>query len=289
MLSVIRRFILSVVWFLALIPSGLWSQDINLPTPTQLPLQHAGATSPNLPMSAYFVSEKFDGVRGFWSGTEMYTRSGRRISLPDWFVQGFPKQALDGELWIARGQFDAISALVRQESPDEERWRQVKFMVFDLPEMNKPFEQRYRYAVEHFSHLSPFLVIIAQQQYETREAVEQLLNQLVNAGGEGLMLHRKSAIYRQGRNSDFVKLKRYQDAEAVVMGHHPGKGKFQGMLGALTVKTAEGIVFRLGSGFSDEQRRNPPEIGSVVTYKYYGLTPAGVPRFASFVRVRLVQ
>ena len=287
----IWRTIFATLLFIGLTPTLLWSQTnaIKIEQYQALKLQHAGATTPQLPISEYLVSEKLDGVRGFWSGTTMYTRSGREISLPDWFIDKFPNQALDGELWIARGKFDDISALVRQTAPDEERWRQVKFMVFDVPDSKLPFEFRYQYAVDHFSHLSPFLEVIPQQQYDNRQDVEQLLTTLVNAGGEGLMLHRRSAIYHQGRNSDLVKLKPYQDAEAVVIGHYPGKGKYQGMLGALEVKTPTGIIFRLGTGFSDEQRKNPPQIGSSVTYKYYGLTKAGVPRFASFVRVRLAQ
>lgn len=290
MWTFIRRIIVTVLLFVGLIPTVLSPIFIaKADQHQQLKLQHAGAISPQQPISEYLVSEKFDGVRGFWSGTAMYTRSGREISLPDWFVDGFPTQALDGELWIARGKFDDISALVRRTSPDDELWRQVKFMVFDLPESKQPFEQRYRYAVEHFSYRSPFLVIIPQQQYSNLQDVEQRLTALVGAGGEGLMLHRRSALYHQGRNSDLVKLKLYQDAEAVVIGYRPGKGKYQGMLGALEVKTFEGVIFHLGTGFSDEQRRKPPQIGSLVTYKYYGLTKTGVPRFASFVRVRLAE
>ncbi|QYK00138.1 DNA ligase [Shewanella psychrotolerans] len=286
----LSRIIVVVLLFIGLVPN-LLSQDIVVTADKhqRLKLQHAGSISPQLPISEYFVSEKLDGVRGFWNGTTMYTRSGRKIALPDWFVHGFPAQALDGELWIARGKFDDISGLVRQTRPDQERWRQVKFMVFDLPESKQPFEVRYRYAVDHFSHLSPFLRVISQRQYDNRKDVDQLLTSVVDAGGEGLMLHRRSAIYLQGRNNDVVKLKQYQDAEAVVIGHYPGKGKYEGMLGALEVKAADGTIFRLGTGFSDEQRKKPPRIGSSVTYKYYGLTKLGVPRFASFVRVRLEQ
>jgi DNA ligase-1 len=48
---------------------------------------------------------------------------------------------------------------------------------------------------------------------------------------------------------------------------------------------APGVRFKIGTGLSDAQRRNPPPVGSVVTYRFRGLTDAGVPRFASFVRV----
>ncbi|MCE9678351.1 DNA ligase [Shewanella sp. AS1] len=254
--------------------------------PDSSPMQHAGALSPSKSIVDYLVSEKLDGVRGRWDGGRMLTRSGNEITLPSWFAQGFPKQALDGELWIGRGQFDAISALVRRGETDDHLWRQVRFMVFDIPNLALPFAERYHYALEHFSTLSPYLVIIPQWELHDRQELDRLLDSVVIAGGEGLMLHRKAALYRNGRNQDLVKLKLFEDAEALVIAHHPGKGKYQGMLGSLEVKTPEGIVFRIGTGFSDEQRKAPPAIGTTVTYKFYGVTQYGIPRFASFVRIR---
>jgi len=40
------------------------------------------------------------------------------------------------------------------------------------------------------------------------------------------------------------------------------------MLGALHVKDNFGKEFKVGSGFTDAQRRKPPKIGSVITFKY---------------------
>lgn len=252
-------------------------------------LQHAGAMTAQVAISEYLVSEKFDGVRGFWSGSAMYSRSGRPIDLPMWFTDGFPDEPLDGELWIGHGRFDEISALVRQSAPDESDWRKVKFMVFDVPQLAQPFAMRYGYAQKQFTDISPYLVVIVQRQFTNAVALDAHLTQVIKEGGEGLMLHRKSALYHQGRNQDLVKLKRYEDAEAEVVGYHQGKGKYLGMLGALEVETPSGIRFKLGSGLTDAERRNPPVLGSIVTYKYYGVTSNGVPRFASFMRVRSNQ
>ncbi|MCG9696988.1 DNA ligase [Shewanella sp. Isolate11] len=262
------------------------AEEASSQTSPQLHLQHAGAIKPQFPITEYLVSEKLDGVRGHWDGEQMFTRTGNLINLPSWFTQNFPKQALDGELWIGRGEFDAISALIRTSKAPQQSWRQVKFMVFDFPDIAKPFAERYQFASEHFDEVSPYLMVIPQQAFQDQLQLDQHLDAIVASGGEGLMLHRKTAMYREGRNNDLVKLKRYQDAEAVVIAHYPGKGKFAGMLGALEVKTPTGIRFRLGTGFNNQQRRQPPAIGSVVTYKYYGLTKSGIPRFASFIRER---
>ena len=103
------------------------------------------------------------------------------------------------------------------------------------------------------------------------------------------MLHHKEAVYRSGRSGDLLKLKRFDDAEAVVLGYKPGKGKYQGMVGSLKVRSRDGREFYIGSGLNNAQRRQPPAIGSVVTYRFQGLTNNGLPRFAVFLRERKVE
>jgi len=76
------------------------------------------------------------------------------------------------------------------------------------------------------------------------------------------------------------------DAESRVLGHVAGQGRHAGRLGALRVRNAQGVDFLLGSGFSDAQRDSPPAIGTLVSYTHRGVTADGVPRFASFLRVR---
>jgi DNA ligase-1 len=103
------------------------------------------------------------------------------------------------------------------------------------------------------------------------------------------MLHRADAIYLTGRSEVLLKAKLWHDAEAVVIAHQPGKGRYRGMLGALRVRTDDGREFSLGTGFSDAQRRSPPPLGATVTYRYRELTAKGLPRFARFWRVRAVE
>ena len=100
------------------------------------------------------------------------------------------------------------------------------------------------------------------------------------------MPHLADAPYVTGRSDVLLKLKPLLDTEAVVVAHVPGKGKHSGKMGALWVETPSGVRFKLGTGFSDAVRANPPIIGTQVTYTYRDLTPNGKPRFASFLRVR---
>lgn len=237
----------------------------------------------------YLVSEKLDGVRGYWDGKQLFSRGDNVISAPKWFTQDFPNYPLEGELWMGRGTFEQMSGLVRRKVAVDNDWRAVKLMVFDLPESSLPFGLRYQHLVKTLANKSAYLSVIEQKQISTLDELDTWFTRVVNQGGEGLMLHRQTSLYITGRNKDLIKLKPYFDAEATVIGHIPGKGQFEGILGSILVETPAGNRFKIGTGFTLEERRNPPEVGVMVTYKYYGLTQKGTPRFASFLRVRLKE
>lgn len=250
-------------------------------------IQLASRYQTNIVINDYLVSEKLDGVRARWNGRHLVTRGGHVISAPSWFTDGFSKQALDGELWITRNRFDEVSAIVRSKIADKIKWKSVTFQVFDLPMSSKIFAERYEQLQQIVNEsTSPFLFYIAQKKLTNKRQLHQWLDDVEAQGGEGLMLHHKQARYEHKRSKKLLKLKKVYDAEARVVGHIEGRGKYQGMLGAMLMETDSGIRFKLGSGLSDELRQNPPPIGSLVTYQYYGITKKGKPRFASFLRVR---
>ena len=243
---------------------------------------YAGQVDP----TAYLVSEKYDGVRAIWDGSALRFRSGRPVPAPAWFIACLPKQPLDGELWLGRGRFDALSGLVRRDPPDDAGWREVRYMLFELPDAPGSFEERARAIVALVRGAGcPALQAVEQTRVGNRADLKRRLDRTVAQGGEGLMLHLASAPYATGRSDVLLKLKPYLDTEAKVVGHRPGKGKHAGRMGALELQTPAGLRFRLGTGFSDAQRSDPPPIGSLVTYRYRDLTPSGRPRFASFLRV----
>ncbi len=235
----------------------------------------------------YWVSEKLDGIRGHWTGTQLLTKQGNLIHTPLDYTKNWPNVAMDGELWLGRGQFEKVSAIVRRKVPDESNWAKVRFMVFDLPNHQGPFDERVvamQQRVVQANSIS--LAVIPQFRVSSLTLLKERLDDVVSQQGEGLMLHHQQAYYRAGRSRDLMKLKKHYDAEATVIAHIEGKGKYEHQLGALLVTTVDGITFKIGSGFSDAQRRNPPPIGSIITFKYFGKTAKGVPRFASFMRIR---
>lgn len=250
-------------------------------------LMLANTYAPGIDITEYWVSEKLDGVRARWDGSQLLSRGGARIHAPAWFTRDWPDAPLDGELWLGRARFDTLSGIVRTLQPDDDAWRQVRFMVFDLPRHPGPFSARLQ-ALRALLDTTgvPWLEPIAQFRVATEAELAQRLAAIVTAGGEGLMLHHQDARYLAGRSAQLLKLKPYHDAEAQVVGYTPGQGKYQDLLGALIVARPDGVRFRVGSGFTDAERAAPPPLGSWITYRYNGLTANGLPRFARFVRVR---
>ena len=242
---------------------------------------------PGLPLQDYWVSEKYDGVRGFWDGRTLRTRGGETVQAPAWFTAGWPEVPMDGELWAGRGRFSHAQSTTRQQQPGDVAWRQIRFMVFDLPGDKGTFDQRLpalNALVESLGQ--PWVQAVPQRRVANDAALQALLHRTVRAGGEGLMLHRGASLYRAGRSDDLIKVKTHEDTEARVVAHLPGKGRHAGRLGALLVEMPSGQRFRLGAGFSDADRERPPPVGSWVTYRFRGTHDGGLPRFASFVRER---
>ncbi|NTS76888.1 DNA ligase [Catenovulum sp. SM1970] len=276
--------IIKAIWF-SLVLSCFAYAEGNLKPALTLASVYTGSEN----IKEYFVSEKYDGVRAYWNGRELLTRSGNQIITPNWFVASLPDWHLDAELWIDREQFDLVSGITRKKVPIEKEWRNVKLMIFDMHHQHFSFEQRYHFLIEWKKQLkgqSKHIIIVKQQRVENHRSLSQLLEATLARGGEGLMLKRIADKYQAGRSNNLIKVKKYQDAEAMVIKHIAGKGKYTGMLGALVVKDAQGRTFKIGTGFTVKERKHPPAIGTQVTYKYWGMTKNGLPRFASYLRQR---
>lgn len=251
------------------------------------PILLANVLGEHIDPGAYLVSEKYDGVRAIWDGKTLRFRSGRTVNAPNWFIAKLPAEKLDGELWLARSAFERLSGYVRKTTPLDDDWRQIKYMIFELPDGTGSFADRAAKIQEVVATAKwPQLVAVEQFKVADRIALKRKLDQIVRDGGEGLMLHLAAATYVTGRSDVLLKLKPLLDTEAKVVEHIPGKGKYLGQMGALRVEMPDGRRFNIGTGFSDAVRKNPPAVGTTITYTYRGLTNKGTPRFASFLRIR---
>ncbi len=240
-----------------------------------------------LDLSGWWMSEKLDGVRAYWDGKRFLSRQGNSFLAPVWFTEGLPDWPLDGELWLGRREFSRTVSIVRRQDQSE-HWRSLRYMVFDAPAANGPFEDRLGHLTEALkSKPLPFCAVLENQVCRGLDHIQQEMDKIEALQGEGLMLRQPGSRYEKGRSSTLLKVKRFHDDDAVVVGHLAGKGKHKGKMGAVNVRLPSGVEFSVGTGFSDKQRASPPPIGSKITFRYQELSDAGVPRFPSFVRLRV--
>ena len=258
-------------------------------------------------VGGWLASEKLDGVRAYWDGRNLLSRNGKILAAPGAWSAHFPPFALDGELYTARGEFEKIQSIVMDKMPSATAWSEVKFYVFDVPEAGGGLLERLS-ELEKFIAKNPQagqnLKIIKQIKVKDNVEFEAFAKQIVANGGEGAVVREPSTPYERKRSKNALKYKKFKDAECEVTAINAGTGKYAGLMGSVTCKAlsaavsnsdeqndellqpASGVKFKIGSGFSDRDRANPPKIGSIITYKYQNLTAKGVPRFPVFLRVR---
>jgi len=242
--------------------------------------------SEELDVIDWLMSEKLDGVRGYWDGEKMLSKNGHPLYPPAAFTKNLPPFPLEGELWGGRNTFLQTAAIVKKKQPHN-GWLQLKFAIFDLPLAEGGFRQRLKKAEEWFAlKPNPYTFIIPQIVIHSKGQLQAELERVEKLGGEGLMVRKADGHYARGRSSEILKVKSFFDEEAVVIAHINGKGRNQDRLGSLLVELADKTQFKIGSGFSDIERDNPPPIGTTITFKYYGFYPSGIPKFPSYMRIR---
>ena len=261
-----------------------------------VPLHHGKALTPkmraSLTITQYYVSEKLDGVRGYWDGEQLRSRQGLAIVAPQWFTENLGETPIEGEIWLGRETFQSLSGLIARSDAQDPLWNDVTFQIFDMPAHKGSFNERVIAMKQHISMLSPqnpHLKMVAQEQVDSWASVDAQLKAVIAGGGEGLMLHHEQAVYQPYlRHTDLLKVKEIDDGCAIIRGFTAGKGKYQEMVGAFEVEVMiddELKRFKIGSGLTDKIRQNPPEIGTKVIYLHNGFTERGIPRFPRLTEI----
>ena len=252
-------------------------------------------------VGGWLASEKLDGVRAYWDGRNLLSRNGKILAAPGGWSAHFPPFALDGELYAARGEFEKIQSIVMDKTSNVTAWSEINFYIFDVPEASGGLLERLG-ELENFILKNPQagqnLKIIKQVKVKDNAEFEAFTEAVIAKGGEGAVVREPNAPYERKRSKNALKYKKFKDAECEVTAINAGTGKYAELMGSVTCKSlgaagsnpdeqiASGVKFKVGSGFSDEERANPPKIGSIITYKYQNLTTKGLPRFPVFLRVR---
>ena len=237
-------------------------------------------------ITGWVMSEKLDGIRGYWDGKKIMTRKGLPLNPPPWFIRNFPPFELDGELWSKRGDFEFIQSTVLDKNPGK-TWKDITYNIFEVPNGKGNFFLRLDKAKKWFeTHRNDYIRLIPQIKIKDKSDLNRFLNEIEGKGGEGAIVKNPEMPYHTGRSSHILKIKNFSDMEGVVIGINKGKGKYKNSMGSLSLKLKNGTVFKLGTGFTDQIRKNPPTAGTIITFKYYGFTKNGKPKFASYLRER---
>ncbi len=233
----------------------------------------------------WVMSEKLDGIRAYWDGKNLISRGGKIIHAPAWFTEKYPPFKIDGELWSQRGDFEYISSVVRDKVPSDS-WRYIAHYIFEIPDTDGDLFQR-------LSKLKPYESDIIKRTpqiaIKDRSHLDAFIEEVKLKGGEGVVVRDPTAPYIASRTSRALKITSYQDSECRVVEYIEGRGKYKGLLGALRCRLNSGLLFKIGSGFTDAQRADPPAIGSVVLFKHKGLTKYKKPRFPIFLKLKNAQ
>ena len=106
------------------------------------PLLLAETWDDAIDLAGWWMSEKLDGVRAYWDGTQFLSRLGNLFHAPGLVHRGACRRMpLDGELWIDRKKFQQTVSIVRRQDKTD-HWKEVRFVVFDVPARGGPFEER---------------------------------------------------------------------------------------------------------------------------------------------------
>ena len=240
----------------------------------------------------WYMSEKLDGIRAYWNGHNLLSKNGNIINAPKYFTKNFPTFSLDGELWTKRNDFENIQSIVLDKKPSI-KWKEITYNIFEAPSIKGNFIQRLAYAKNHFTKSkNSYVKFIKQIKCKNSQYLDVFLEKIVLFKGEGVIIKKGNLTYQEGRSSNILKVKKFFDAEGLVIGINYKKKNMnynndtKKKMKSLQIKLSNNIIFNLGGGFSDIQRINHPKIGDIITYKYYGLTKYKKPKFASFLRIR---
>lgn len=143
-------------------------------------------------VSGWLMSEKLDGWRAIWTGSEFVTREGKTLDAPEWFKKGMPTMMLDGEIFAGRGEFNAIQGRMR------DGWHCLTFHVFDAPEVVAPFKARYKFL--QYVTLPSHAALVRQERCRDTAHMVGAADAVVDAMGEGVVVRDPRAMYEAGRS-----------------------------------------------------------------------------------------
>ena len=246
------------------------------------------------------ASAKLDGIRAYIQGGVAYSRNGKAIrnaTVQAFFSNG-AFDGLDGEL--LSGVHDEMvfrrTTSVVMAADGGGDWVFHAFDRYDMPDAT--FGERLRAVRSACAFGGAVVVPVQQVVLKDHEEMDKFESECLEQGFEGIMVRNPDAKYKNGRatakSQDLLKVKRFEDAEATIIGFEPlvrKDGKVEDLLGALIVKRPDGVQFSIGSGYDDAQRKwfwenLDTAMGKSVTYTFFAQGGYDLPRFPVFKGIR---
>lgn len=255
-----------------------------------------------LPGVSYSADFKLDGMRcQAWvsrsNGTVRYlSRNGLPITSPNdqlieetkRFVNSIKIEEgtevrediiiLDTELEKFGDSFNETISATKKKAQQEE----LKLAVFDILTIDE-FEgrgdvgfmkRRARYLA---TSVTPLVQMTELYPVKDEHDVRALYEAARAQKKEGVIVKADNYIYEPVRTFAWMKVKDEKSEDLPIVGIKPGEGKYEGMIGAYTVRRANGVLVDVGSGLSDADRLQDPEtlIGKILEVEYHEETPEG--------------
>lgn len=218
--------------------------------------------------TGWYMSEKLDGYRAFWDGTDLWTRGGHLINAPLGFKACLPKVELDGELWCGYGTKSQLASILKKSSHEErteqelsELWRPIKFCVFDLPKEPGTYPQRHA-KLKDLRTENPNVSIVPMTKCQGIEDLKTKLNEIQSKSGEGIMLYHPTAAYTPGRTINLQKVKVHQDAFVKFIQKNTNSY-------SLICDQMDGVQIKVKCCGYDYE--DPPEVGTVIQIRHSGI------------------
>jgi len=236
---------------------------------------------------------KLNGIRACWDGEYLISRQ-RKVWRPQTlphiydklrtFSRYNPGVHLDGELYCHGASFQGIAAItsINRNFAHAESAR-IEYHAFDI--IGKADTESRQLTLCQI--YKPWVAVC---RVASLKEVDIWTNRFVEAGFEGLMLRSYSCPYLHGRTEGLIKVKPWKHSLGVIVGFTEGKGKYQGILGALTIRLPSDKTVNVSGGLSDTQRytiwKNKPAYSLLgVTIKYRELSRAGIPLQPQLVKI----
>jgi DNA ligase-1 len=291
--------------------------------------------------TGWFMSRKLRGHRCLWDGgysigkkagdipwstdrhtelmcTGLWTRRGKVINAPTLWVDQLPRElVLDGELWM--NDDEAFIKSVTGQGVGgrvDDRWKYVTYQVFNIPHGRFPlkvddgitfFLPNYA-SVNYLSSLKENWVLKIVPHARANSVSEMLLfyDNIISAGGEGIMLLNPNSYYECCRSNNLLKMKPEFETEALVVNVESGTEgkqhenrigklvctlvwdeKVLGFTGGSESMIRRKVYFKVGGGLSNEEREYDSGywVGKLINFKFLYISADGIPISPNFVKV----